>query len=153
LLRNPPQLAALAADPGLAAAAVEETFRYDSPVQLTARIATSGMSLGGTTFPDGAILLVLLAATGRDETVFRSPGEFDIRRGETEHLAFAAGPHFCLGAPLARLEARIALRAIATRLAAPALDEDSLVYKPNFNLRGPERMVISFDALRPPAPA
>jgi cytochrome P450 len=153
LLRNPPQLAALTADPGLAAAAVEETLRYDSPVQLTARIATRGMSLGDTTFPDGAILLVLLAATGRDEAVFRSPDEFDIRRGEIEHLAFAAGPHFCLGAPLARLEARIALRAVAARVAAPALDEDSLIYKPNFNLRGPERMVIAFDSIRrPPTP-
>jgi cytochrome P450 len=153
LLRNPPQLAALTADPGLAACAVEETLRYDSPVQLTARIATRGMSIGSTTFADGAILLVLLAATGRDETVFRTPDEFDIRRHEIEHLAFAAGPHFCLGAPLARLEARIALRAIAARVAGPALDEDSLVYKPNFNLRGPERMVITFATMRSPAPA
>jgi cytochrome P450 len=74
---------------------------------------------------------------------------FDITRGAREHLAFAAGPHFCLGAPLARLEASIALRAIADRVASLALDESSLIYKPNFNLRGPERMVVRFDEIRP----
>ncbi len=74
---------------------------------------------------------------------------FDIRRGAKEHLAFAAGPHFCLGAPLARLEATIALRALAIRLTDPVLDESSLIYKPNFNLRGPERMVVRFGEVRP----
>jgi cytochrome P450 len=148
LLRQPAQLQALIADPGLASAAVEETLRYDSPVQLTARIATKGMSLDGATFPDGAILLLLLAATGRDERMFTDPDVFDLRRGTSEHLAFAAGPHFCLGAPLARLEATIALGAIASRLVTPELDESSLSYKPNFNLRGPERMKLSFARLR-----
>ncbi len=151
LLRHPDQLAALMAEPALASAAVEETLRYDSPVQLTARIATKGMSLDGATFPDGAILLLLLAATGRDERVFTDPDVFDLHRGTgrstargtSEHLAFAAGPHFCLGAPLARLEAAIALRAIASRATRPELDEASLRYKPNFNLRGPDHMVIS----------
>ena len=148
LLRHPAQLQALIADPELASAAVEETLRYDSPVQLTARVATKGMSLDGTTFPDGAILLLLLAATGRDERVFADPDVFDLRRGTSEHLAFAAGPHFCLGAPLARLEATIALRAIASRVRGPELDESSLSYKPNFNLRGPERMKIGFAEIR-----
>lgn len=148
LLRNPAQLAALTADPGLAAAAVEETLRFDSPVQLTARIATGGMSLGGTVFNDGAILLLLLAAAGRDETVFPDADVFDIRRTGAEHLAFAAGPHFCLGAPLARLEATIALRAIAARVVDPQLDESELLYKSNYNLRGPERMVIRSSRVR-----
>jgi len=148
LLRNPGQLAAFAADPDLAGAVVRETLRFDSPVQLTARIATGGMELDGMPLADGAILLLLLAATGRDERAFPDPDTFDLRRTGAEHLAFAAGPHFCLGAPLARLEATIALRAIATRLVAPRLDEDSLVYKPNYNLRGPERMVITFSRLR-----
>jgi cytochrome P450 len=146
LLRHPAQLQALITDPGLASAAVEETLRYDSPVQLTARIATKGMSLDGTTFPDSAILLLLLAATGRDERMFTDPDVFDLRRGTSEHLAFAAGPHFCLGAPLARLEATIALRALAARLTSPELGEVS--YKSNFNLRGPERMKLSFAGLR-----
>jgi cytochrome P450 len=151
LLRNPAQLAALVADPGLAASAVEETLRYDPPVQLTGRVARSGLAIDGLEPRDGAVLLLLLAAAGRDPAVFANPDVFDIGRGAKEHLAFAAGPHFCLGAPLARLEATIALRAIALMIARPSLDESALVYKPNFNLRGPERMVIRFDEiLRPP---
>jgi cytochrome P450 len=144
LLRNPDQLAALVADPDLAARAVEETLRYDSPVQLTGRVAT-----GGLAEPDGAVLLLLLSATGRDPAVFTDPDTFDITRGTTEHLAFSAGPHFCLGAPLARLEATIALKALATRLIDPELDPGSLTYKPNYNLRGPEHMIIGFKEIAP----
>ncbi|HUZ52044.1 MAG TPA: cytochrome P450 [Streptosporangiaceae bacterium] len=70
--------------------------------------------------------LAVLAATGRDPAIFAQADTFDIRRGAREHPAFAAGPHFCLGAPLARLEARIALEAIAQRVAGPGLDESSL---------------------------
>ncbi len=143
LLRHPGQLAALAADPELAARAVEETLRYDPPVQLTSRVSTGGM-----TARDGVILMLLLSAAGRDPAAFTDPDVFDIRRRGGEHLAFSAGPHFCLGTPLARLEGTIALRAIATRVIGPVLDPDSLVYKPNYNLRGPERMVIKFSQLR-----
>ena len=149
LLRHPGQFAALAADPDLAARAVEETLRYDPPVQLTGRVARGGMSAGGMPLADGAVLLLLLAATGRDESAFAEPDAFDIRRGGREHLAFAAGPHFCLGAPLARLEATIALRAIAGRMVRPRLDEAALTYRPNFNLRGPERLVVHFDKILP----
>jgi cytochrome P450 len=147
LLRHPDQFAAMVDDPELAGAAVEETLRFDAPVQLTGRVATGGMEIGDVAAPDGAVLLLLLAATGRDEAVFTDPDVFDIRRRAKDHLAFAAGPHFCLGAPLARLEATIALRAIAARLIGAELDADSVVYKPNFNLRGPARMVIRFDAV------
>ena len=147
LLRHPDQLAALRADPGLAAGAVEETLRYDAPVQFTGRVARGEMQVGPVTAPDGAVLLLLLAATGRDPLVFPDPDSFDIRRGAGNHLAFAAGPHFCLGAPLARLEATIALQAFATRVAGPELDPAGLVYKPNFNLRGPARLVVGFDAV------
>lgn len=150
LLREPGQFAALAADPGLAADAVEETLRYDPPVQLTGRVA-KGLRIGAIEPQEGAVLLLLLAATGRDPAAFDDPDRFDIRRAarSREHLAFAAGPHFCLGAPLARLEATIALRAIARRVRGPRLDEASLAYKPNFNLRGPERMVLTFEEIGP----
>jgi len=150
LLRHPDQLAALRADPGLAAGAVEETLRYDAPVQLTGRVARGGMQVGPVSAPDGALLLLLLAATGRDPRVFVDPDSFDIRRPAGNHLAFAAGPHFCLGAPLARLEAAIALRAFVTRVAGPQLDPAGLVYKPNLNLRGPARLVVNFASIRPP---
>jgi cytochrome P450 len=149
LLRHPDQLAALRADPELAAGAVDETLRYDPPVQLTARIAR-GIGQVDTISPaDGAVLLLLLAATGRDPQEFADPDRFDISRGAAGHLAFAAGPHFCLGAPLARLEATITLQAFAARAAEPALDTARLVYKPNFNLRGPQRLIVSYAALRP----
>jgi cytochrome P450 len=148
LLRHPDQLGALRADPGLAAGAVEETLRYDAPVQLTARVARGEMQAGPVSAPDGAVLLLLLAAAGRDPEVFADPDRFDIRRGAANHLAFAAGPHFCLGAALARLEATIAVRAFATRVAGPELDPAGLAYKPNLNLRGPSRLVVRFAGLR-----
>jgi cytochrome P450 len=149
LLRHPDQLAALRADPGLAAAAVEETLRYDAPVQFTARVARGAMQVGDVTARDGGVLMLLIAATGRDPEVFAEPDRFDIRRGSAGHLAFAAGPHFCLGAPLARLEAAIAVQAFATRLADPELDPAGLAYKPNLNLRGPARLIVGFASIRP----
>jgi cytochrome P450 len=142
LLRHPAQLAALRADPGLAAGAVEETLRYDPPVQLTARVARGTIPVGELEASDGTLILVLLAATGRDPEVFADPDRFDITREPAGHLAFAAGAHFCLGAPLARLEAATALTAFARRVTAPELAEDGLHYKPNFNLRGPDRLLI-----------
>jgi cytochrome P450 len=147
LLRHPDQLALLRGDPGLAAGAVEETLRYDAPVQMTARVARGGMHIGPIAAPDGALVLLLLAATGRDPRVFDRPDAFDIRRGATGHLAFAAGPHFCLGAPLARLEAAIALESFARRIQRPELVAGSLDYKPNLNLRGPERLVVDFRSI------
>src|SRR5271166_6362652 len=142
LLRHPAQLALLHADPALAAGAVEETLRYDAPVQMTARVARGGMQVGSVAAPDGALVLLLLAAAGRDPRVFADPDKFDIRRGATGHLAFAAGAHFCLGAPLARLEAAIALESFARRIQRPELNARSLDYKPNLNLRGPDRLVV-----------
>jgi cytochrome P450 len=99
--------------------------------------------------PDGAVILLLLAATGRDPDVFPDPDRFDLSRAAGGHLAFAAGAHFCLGAPLARLEAAIALNAFAARVTEPGLAEDGLSYKPNFNLRGPDRLVVTTPGIRP----
>jgi cytochrome P450 len=151
LLRHQDQLAALRADPELAAGAVEETLRYDAPVQFTGRVARGGMQIGPVSAPDGAVVMLLLAATGRDPAVYADPDRFDIRRtaaGGPGHLAFAAGPHFCLGAPLARLEATIALQAFVARVAGPELDEAGLAYKPNVNLRGPERLPVGLASIR-----
>src|SRR5215469_3839100 len=147
LLRHPDQFALLRDDPGLAAGAVEETLRYDAPVQMTARVARGAMHIGPVAAPDGALVLLLLAAAGRDPRVFDDPDTFDIRRDATGHLAFAAGPHYCLGAPLARLEATIALESFVRRMRRPELDVDSLEYKPNLNLRGPDRLVVEFQSI------
>jgi cytochrome P450 len=149
LLRHPAQLALLRADPALAAGAVEETLRYDAPVQMTGRVAKGPLRVGGLTAAEGALVLLLLAAAGRDPDVYPDPDRFDIRRGSASHLAFAAGPHFCLGAPLARLEATAAVQAFASQMTAPELDEDLLAYKPNLNLRGPEQLVVRFDTYAP----
>jgi cytochrome P450 len=145
LLRHPDQLAALRDDPALGGAVVEETLRYDPPVQMTSRVARGGIRVGDLDPPDGATILVLLAAANRDPEMFTDPDRFDIARTDGHaHLAFAAGPHFCLGASLARLEGAAAFAAFATRVPDPRLDTDSLEYKPNLNLRGPARMVVRF---------
>jgi hypothetical protein len=149
LLRHPDQLAALRADPALAPAAVEETLRYDPPVQLTARVARATIPIGPAEATDGALILLLLAATGRDPAVFADPDRFDLRRNAGGHLAFAAGPHFCLGAPLARLEAATALTAFARRVTDPELADGGLSYKPNFNLRGPDRLLLHTGGTKP----
>jgi cytochrome P450 len=149
LLRHPDQLAALRADAALAPAAVEETLRYDPPVQLTARVARATIPIGPAEATDGALILLLLAATGRDPAVFADPDRFDLSRNTGGHLAFAAGPHFCLGAPLARLEAATALTAFARRVTDPELADGGLSYKPNFNLRGPDRLLIHTSGTKP----
>jgi cytochrome P450 len=149
LLRHPDQLALLRANPALAASAVEETLRYDAPVQMTARVAKGALPVGDLVAQNDALVLLLLAAAGRDPAIYPDPDRFDIRRGAANHLAFAAGQHFCLGAPLARLEATVVLEAFATRMIEPELDEASLTYKPNLNLRGPEQLVVRFAALSP----
>ncbi|WHM41084.1 cytochrome P450 [Streptomyces sp. BPTC-684] len=143
LLRHPEQLDAVRKSPGKAAAAVEETLRYDPPVQLTNRFAREPMRVGEVELPAGGELSFLLAAANRDPAVFPEPDRFDIDRGADNHLAFSAGPHFCLGAGLARLEGTIALQTLAPRLSDAQLEEDVLDYKPNITLRGPARLEVS----------
>jgi cytochrome P450 len=105
------------ADPSLAARVVEETLRYDPSVQATARMAHEDVELGGRTLPAGSIVLPILAAANRDPQVYRDPARFDLsREGEPEHLSFSSGIHYCLAAPLARLEGEIAFRVLAQRL-------------------------------------
>jgi hypothetical protein len=144
LLRNPDQLAALRADPSLVAGTVDEVLRYDPPVQLTTRVVRRPTPIGDVTAPTDGVLLMLLGAANRDPAVFADPDRFDITRDARAHLSFAAGAHFCLGAPLARLEGSVVLAAFANRITDPELDVDSLRYRPHVNLRGPERLVVGF---------
>jgi cytochrome P450 len=144
LLRHPDQLAALRADPALIEGTVEEVLRYDPPVQLTTRVVRRPTEYEGVVTPTDGVLLLLLGAANRDPAVFPDPDRFDIARDARQHLSFAAGAHFCLGAPLARLEGSIALSAFAARVADPELDAGTLRYRPHVNLRGPERMVVGF---------
>lgn len=147
MLRAPQHWAALAADPGLAGAIVEETLRFDPPVQLVMRIAGADMRIGGVSggqersdpggisVAEGDTMLLLLAAAQRDPAIYAAPDEFRLDRGSVRHLSFGLGPHFCLGAPLARLEARVALAKLTARFPQARLNADP-VYKPNVTLRG-----------------
>ncbi|AZK92625.1 MULTISPECIES: cytochrome P450 [Streptomyces] len=154
LLRHPDQLERLRADPSLAPAAVEEVLRYDAPVQMTTRVARRAGTIGAAEVRPGDMVLLLLGAANRDPGVFPDPDRFDIGRGPAPaHLSFSAGPHFCLGAGLARLEVAIALELFATLPVRPRLRPGGVVYKRNLNLRGPDRLLIDTDAVRPAPPA
>ncbi|MFI5836567.1 cytochrome P450 [Micromonospora sp. NPDC051300] len=151
LLRHPAQLAALRAEPGLAAATVEEVLRYDAPVQITSRVARHDTRLGDAEVSAGDMVVLLLGAANRDPAVYPDPDRFDIRRrNPAPHLAFSAGPHFCLGAGLARLEAQIALSAVTDRLREPRLRAGGISYKANLSLRGPQVLTVDFDDVLAP---
>jgi cytochrome P450 len=135
LLRHPTQWATLSADPRRVASVVEETLRYDPPVQLVGRIAAQDMTIGGCNVAKGDVMMLLLAAAHRDPAAFDRPDEFDPDRNWIRHLGFGKGPHFCLGAPLARLEAAVALTKVAERFPRAALTGEPQ-YKQNVTLRG-----------------
>jgi cytochrome P450 len=135
MLRHPVQWAALGKDPQRVSAVVEETLRYDPPVQLMGRIAAEDITIGDTTVVKGDVMMLLLAAAHRDPAAFDRPGEFDPDREAIRHLGFGKGPHFCLGAPLARLEAAVALSKVTARFPHARLAGEPQ-YKPNLTLRG-----------------
>ena len=142
MLRHPEHWAALGRDSSRAPAIVEETLRYDPPVQLVGRIAGEDMSIGGVDVPRGENMMLLLAAAHRDPAVTERPDEFDPTRATIRHLAFGLGPHFCLGAPLARLEANVALSAVTKRFPNARLETEP-AYKPNVTLRGVADLVVA----------
>ena len=135
MLRHRGQWAALGADAGRAPAVVEETLRYDPPAQLVGRIATDDMVIGDTYVAKGDTMVLLLAAAQRDPAEFERPETFEPDRGPLRHLGFGRGPHFCIGAPLARLEAGVALSAVTARFPDAQLAGEPR-YKPNVTLRG-----------------
>ncbi|MEU3659976.1 cytochrome P450 [Streptomyces sp. NPDC032940] len=153
LLRDPAQLQLLRERPELAEAAVEEVLRYDAPAQMVTRIAREPFTLGEHEVAAGQPLLLLLAAANRDPLQHRDADRFDITRGDPGHLGFAAGPHFCLGSVLARMEGAVALDAFARAFVEPRLDEASLHYRPHVSVRGPDRLRITFRDVRPARPA
>lgn len=141
-LHNPVHWTALAADPGRAPLIVEETLRYDPPVQLVGRVAAADMTIGGVDVPAGGIMMLLLAAAQRDPAEFDRPDTFNPDRRALRHLGFGRGVHYCLGAPLARLEAGVALSALTARFpkARPAGEPQ---YKANVTLRGLSELSVS----------
>ncbi|MEU7141099.1 cytochrome P450 [Nocardia sp. NPDC046473] len=148
LLRHPEHLTALRADPELAAGIIEETLRFDTPVQMVPRIAATELRIGDTDIHQGDVVMMFFAAAHRDPAAFPDPDLFDPTR-DTRHLAFGLGAHFCLGAPLARLETRIALTRFAQRVQSPRLAIDPPPYRDHVTLRGPAVLPVDFDAITP----
>ncbi|MDR7035892.1 cytochrome P450 [Methylobacterium sp. BE186] len=147
LLRHPEALARLGAEPAWAPHVVEEMLRYDPPVQFRTRKALADIAVAGTTIPEGADVVLLLASGNRDEAVFADPDRFDPDRTGTRHLGFGGSLHYCLGAPLARFETAAALTALARRLKNPRLIEDPPPYRPGSALRGPEHLRLAIDGI------
>ncbi|KUF19127.1 MULTISPECIES: cytochrome P450 family protein [Streptomyces] len=139
LFAHPGQLDLLRADLSLAEGAVEEMLRYEGPVESTLeRLALTDIEMGGVLIPAGATVRIVVSDAGRDGAHFAFPDRFDIRRDTRGHIAFGHGLHYCLGAPLARLEGRIALRSLLTRCPGITADADlaDLEWLPGMLIRG-----------------
>jgi cytochrome P450 len=150
LLRHPQILEQLRLEPDLAAPLVEELLRYEPPVHiLPPRTALDDISVAGTTIPKGSPIILVLAAGSRDPNRFRDPDRFDPDRSENEHLGFGGGIHSCFGAPLARLEAQIALTQLVRRLESPRLISDPPPYRLNSSLRGPRHLLLDIGGVAP----
>ncbi|MCL6645570.1 MAG: cytochrome P450, partial [Dehalococcoidia bacterium] len=139
------ELAKVEANPALIPSALEEVLRFNSPVQATARRPTRDVELGGRTIPAGMVTLVWLAAANRDPAQFPEPLRFDVTRSPNRHLAFGMGIHFCLGAPLARLEARVAYEELLGAATGFERTTDGpLPRVPTFFMRGVLELPIAF---------
>src|SRR5438874_6365459 len=144
LLRHPAQAALVRADRSLLHGAVEELLRYDGPVPATVKIATEDVPWHGRTIRRGDMVVPFIASANRDPRQFRDPDRLDVRREPGRHVAFAAGIHYCLGAWLARLEARIVLDTVFRRLPGLGLASSEPRWKPMIFLRGLEALPLSW---------
>ncbi|MGW4565937.1 cytochrome P450 [Streptomyces sp. NPDC004561] len=135
LFRNPGQLAALRADHSLVPSAIEELMRYDTPLQLFERWVLDDIEIDGTTIPRGSEVAMLFGSANRDPAVFTDPGRLDLTRGDNPHISFSAGIHYCIGAPLARIELAASMRALLEQAPGLTLAAEP-ERKPNFVIRG-----------------
>jgi pimeloyl-[acyl-carrier protein] synthase len=146
LLERPESFDLLKSHPEIAATAVEELLRYESPVQHTARIAPADMQLGGKTIKKGSRVVAVLAAANRDPDRFPDPDRLDLHRPDNRHLAFGWAAHYCFGAPLARMEGQIAFNTILRRLSGINVLPQTLEWRENAGLRGLTALNIGFEA-------
>jgi cytochrome P450 PksS len=145
LLEHPDQFERLRAQPGLIGTAVEEMLRYCNPVEHgNARVALDDVELAGQRIPKGSVVVLLLASANRDESMFDEPERFDVARDPNKHLAFGFGIHYCLGAPLSRLEGQIAVRQLVSRFPRMrlAIDRSQLRWRTAIAVRGLEQLPI-----------
>jgi hypothetical protein len=136
LLQHPDQLTRLRSEPSLIKSAVEELLRYDSPVQMTTRIAKEEVSMAGATFAAGQEVFLVIGSGNRDPNVFEEPDRLDLARENNPHLSFGAGVHYCVGASLARLEGQIAIGRLVERFKGLRLATETPVWRPLAVLRG-----------------
>ncbi|MCB0116574.1 MAG: cytochrome P450 [Caldilineaceae bacterium] len=144
LLRNPEQLAQVKANPDAIKTVIEELLRYNNPVNMVTRIASEDITVGGETITRGERIFVAIAAANHDPAHFANPEDLDVLRAENRHLGFGQGIHFCLGAPLARLEGQIALSALLRRFPdlQLAIDPDALEWRTGFLLHGLDALPV-----------
>jgi len=148
LIENPQEMQKIEEDPSLIPVMLEEGLRVDSPIQALGRFVTKETTLGGVVLPEGARLMVMYGCGNRDESVFEDSETFRIhRRDERKHLAFGAGPHYCVGANLARLESKVALEHLFDRMTNFSLIEgkNDLRHQYNFIFRALKQLHLSFD--------
>lgn len=148
LLRHPDALARFRAEPGLVVPMVEELLRYEPSVQFRHRATLADIEIGGTTIPRGSAVVLLLAAGSRDPRHFSDPDRFVPDRTLNDHFGFGGGIHYCIGAPLARLEAQIVLPELVRRLDNPRLVTDPPHYRLTAALRGPRHLWLDVDGIR-----
>lgn len=146
LLRHPAALKQLRDDQAILPVAVEELLRYESPSQHTARLAPEDTVLGGQPIEQGQAVIAVMGAANRDPERFADPDRLDLTRQDNRHLAFAWGPHFCFGAPLARIEGQLAFEALLTRLPDLELVDGSAQWRANLGLRGLATLPIRWRA-------
>ena len=149
LVRHPDQLALLRGRPDLAEAAVEEMLRYDAPFQMNLRLVGEDVEMNGVTLREGDLVRQALGSANRDPERFEEPDQFWIDRPPKRHLSFGLGPHFCIGAPLARLQAQIAVETLVRRLPNLRLDPDAdgaPDLMPDITNRGLRTLRLAFDA-------
>ena len=148
LLRHPDVIARLRRDPDMVIRTVEEVQRYDPPVQFRTRTTLTDINIADVTIPKGATVVLLFASGSRDPARFPDADRFDPDRTDNQHFGFGRGIHYCVGAPLARIETHIALSALVRRLVNPRLVADPPPYRELASLRGPKHLAASFDDLR-----
>jgi cytochrome P450 len=144
LLRHPDQLRRLRERPDLIGTAVEELLRFDGPVQRTARVPNADLTIGGKKIGAGEMVMPFIGAADRDPAQFPDPDGLDLGRTDNRHIAFGWGIHFCLGAPLARVEAQMAINSLLKRCPRLALATDKPDYRLSLTLRGLQSLPVSF---------
>lgn len=147
LLRHPAQLALVREHPELVPGAFEEVLRLEPPVPFRDRHTLAEVTVDGVTIPRGVTVQLSLAAANRDPARFTDPDAFDVRRPDNQHLSFLGGAHYCFGAPLARLEARLMLTEWVRRVRSPRLVVDPPPYRGSSSLRGPRHLLVDHDGV------